>query len=206
MRIIILAGEINERNISEESENKKNHRHLQLRKNITSIAEPMEVTGKKESDPNKTLDEADTKTDKGSDDEHFQQGLSDDAINKRPNPADSSGNERGYIGKNSSHGKTSLHTDEALNEANTETDKGNDNESLNQRIGSDSTDKGTDPSHGRSNHATRIGENSSESASGRSRSRAYHLSNIFAGRYIQTIWIKSRMIRIVRIAKAKPMK
>lgn len=166
----------------------------------------MEVTRKKESDPDETLDKADTKTNKGSDDEHLQQGLSDDAINERANPADSSGNERGYVGENSSHRKTSLHADETLNETDTETNKGNDNESLNQRIGSDSTDKGTDPSHGRSDHATRIGEDSGKGTSGRSRSRAYHLSNIFAGRYIQAIWIKSRMIRIVRIAKAKPMK
>lgn len=166
----------------------------------------MEVTREKESDPNETLDEADTKTDKGRDDEHLQQGLSDDAINERPNPADGSGNERGYIGKNSSHGKASLHADETLNKADTETDKGNDNESLNQRIGSDSTDKGTNPSHRGRDHRTRIGKDSGKSASGRSTSKAYHLSNIFAGRYIQTIWIKSRMTLIVRIAKAKPMK
>ena len=102
--------------------------------------------------------------------------------------------------------KTSLHADETLNKADTETNKGNDNESLKQRIGSDSTDKGTDPSHRRSDHATRIGKDSGKSTSGRSRSRAYHLSKIFAGRYIQAIWIKSRMILIVRIAKAKPMK
>lgn len=165
----------------------------------------MEVTGKKESDPDKTLDKADTKTNKGSDNEHLQQGLSNDAINERTNPADSSGNKRGYVGENSRHRKTPLHADEALNEANTETNKGNDDESLNQRIGSDSTDKRTDPSHGRSNHATRIGEDSGKGTSSRS-SRAYHLSNIFAERYIQAIWIKSRMIRIVRIAKAKPMK
>ena len=167
----------------------------------------MEVTRKKESDPDETLDKAYTKTDKGSDDEHLQQGLSDDAINERTNPADSSGNERGYVSEDSSHRKTSLHADEALNETDTETNKGNDNESLNQRIGSDRTNKGTDPSNGRSDHATRIGEDSGKGTSGRSRrSRAYHLSNIFAERNIQAIWIKSRIILIVRIAKAKPMK
>ena len=166
----------------------------------------MEVTKEKESDPDETLDEADTKTNKGSDDEHLQQGLSDDAINERTNPADSSSNKRGYVGEDSSHRKTSLHADETLNKADTETNKGDDNESLNQRIGSDSTDKGPDPSHRRSDHATRIGKDSGKSTSGRSRSRAYHLSKIFAGRYIQAIWIKSRMILIVRIAKAKPMK
>ena len=166
----------------------------------------MEVTGKKESDPDETLDEADTKTNKRSDNEHLQQRLSNDAINERTNPANSSGNEGGNVGEDSRHRKTSLHADETLNKADTETNKGNDNESLNQRIGSDSADKGTDPSHGRSDHATRIGKDSSEGTSGRSRSRAFHLSNIFAGRYIQAIWIKSRMILIVRIAKAKPMK
>lgn len=167
----------------------------------------MEVTRKKESDPDKTLDETDTKTNKGSDDEHLQQRLSDDAINERTNPANSSGNERSYVGEDSSHRKTPLHTDETLNEADTETDKGNDNESLNQRIGSDSTDKGTDPSHGRRDHATRIGKDSGKRTNGRSRgSRAYHLSNKLAERYIQAMWIKSRMILIVRIAKAKPMK
>lgn len=62
---------------------------------------------------------------------------------------------------------TSLNADEALNETNTETNKGNDDESLNQRIGSDRTNKGTDPSHRRSDHATRIGKDSSESASSR---------------------------------------
>lgn len=141
----------------------------------------MKVKGKKESDPDETLDKADTKTNKGSDNEHLQQGLSDDAINKRTNPANSSGNKRGYIGEDSRHRKTSLHADETLNEADTETNKGNDNESLNQGIGSDSTDKGTDPSHRRSDHATRIGKDSGNGTSGRSRSRAYHLSNIFAG-------------------------
>lgn len=141
----------------------------------------MEVTRKKESDPDETLDKADTKTNKGSDDEHLQQGLSDNAINERANPADSSGNKRGYVGEDSSHRKTSLHADETLNETDTETNKGNDNESLKQRIGSDSTDKGTDPSHRRSDHATRIGEDSSKGTSSRSRgSRAYHLSNEFA--------------------------
>lgn len=165
----------------------------------------MEVTREKESDPNETLDEADTKTNKGSDDKHLQQGLSNDAINERTNPADSSGNERGYIGKDSSHRKTSLHADKTLNETDTETNKGNDDKSLNQRIGSDSTDKRTDPSHRRSDHATSIGEDSGKGTSSRS-SKAYHLSNIFAERYIQAMWIKSRMIRIVRIAKAKPMK
>lgn len=143
----------------------------------------MEVTRKKESDPDETLNETDTKTNKGSDDEHLKQGLSDDAINKRANPADSSGNERGYVGEDSSHRKTSLHADETLNETNTETNKGNDNESLNQRIGSDSTDKGTDPSHRRSDHTTGVGKDSGKGTSGRSRrSRAYHLSNIFAGK------------------------
>lgn len=166
----------------------------------------MKVTGKKESDPDKTLDKADTKTNKGSDDEHLQQGLSNDAINERTNPADSSGNERGYVGEDSSHRRTPLHADETLNETDTETNKGNDDESLKQRIGNDSTNKGTDPSHRRSDHTTRIGKDSGKGTSGRSRSRAYHLSKIFAGRYIQAIWIKSRMIRIVRIAKAKPMK
>ena len=63
----------------------------------------MEVKGKKESDPDETLDKADTKTDKGSDDEHLQQRLSDNHINKIANPADSSRNERGYIGKDRSH-------------------------------------------------------------------------------------------------------
>jgi hypothetical protein len=166
----------------------------------------MEVTGKKESNPDETLNEADTKTNKGSDDEHLQKRLSNDAVNERANPADSSGNKRGYISENSRHRKTSLHPDETLNKADTETNKGDDNESLNQRIGSDSTDERTDPSHGRSNHATRIGEDSGKGTSGRSSSIAYHLSNIFAERYIQAIWIKSRMILIVRIAKAKPMK
>ena len=141
----------------------------------------MEVTRKKESDPDETLDEADTKTNKGSDDKHLQQRLSDDAINERTNPADSSGNERGYVGKNSSHRKTSLHADETLNKPDTETNKGNDNESLKKRIGSDRTDKGTDPTHRRSDHATSISKDSGKGTNGRSRrSRAYHLSNIFA--------------------------
>ena len=128
----------------------------------------MEVTREKESDPDETLDKTDTKTDKGSDDEHLQQGLGNDHINEIANPANGSRNERGYIGKDSSHGKTSLDADETLNEANTETNKGDDNESLNQRIRSDRTNKGTDPSHRRSDHATRIGKDSSESASSRS--------------------------------------
>lgn len=127
----------------------------------------MEVTRKKESDPDEALNQTDTKTNKGSDDEHFQQGLSNDHVNEIANPANGSRNERGYIGENSSHGKTSLDADEALNEANTETNKGNDNKSLNQRIGSDRINKGTDPSHRRSDHATRIGKDSSKSASSR---------------------------------------
>ena len=142
----------------------------------------MEVKGKKESDPDETLNKADTKTNKGSNDEHLQQRLSDDHINKIANPADSSSNKRGYVGENSSHRKTSLHANETLNKADTETNKGNDNKSLNQRIGSDRTDKRTDPSHGRSDHATSIGKDSGKGTSGRSRSRAYHLSNIFAGK------------------------
>ena len=128
------------------------------------------------------MNKTDTKTNKGSDDKHLQQGLIDDAIHERTNPADSSGDERGYVSEDSGHRKTSLHANETLNEADTETNKGNDNESLNQRIGSNSADKGTDPSHGRSDHATRIGKDSSKGTSGRSRrSRAYHLSNKFAG-------------------------
>ena len=65
----------------------------------------MEVTGKKESDPDEALDEADTKTNKGSDNEHLQQRLSNDAVNERTNPANSSGNDRGYVGEDSSHRK-----------------------------------------------------------------------------------------------------
>lgn len=67
-----------------------------------------------------------------------------------------------------------------MNETDTDTNKGNDNESLNQRIRSDSTNKRTDPSHGRSNHAPRISEDSGKGTRSRS-SKAYHLSNIFAG-------------------------
>lgn len=128
----------------------------------------MEVKGEEKSDPDKALNQSDTKTNKGSDDEHLQQGLSNDHINEIANPANGSRNERGYIGKDSSHRETSLDANETLNKANTETNKGDDDKSLNQRIGSDRTNKGTDPSHGRSDHATRIGKDSSESASSRS--------------------------------------
>lgn len=138
-----------------------------MKKNITSTAEPMEVTGKKESDPDKTLDKADTKTNKGSDKEHLQQGLSNDHINKIANPTNRSRNKRGHISENSSHQKTPLDANETMNKTNTETNKGNDNESLNQRIRSDRTNKRTDPSHRRSDHATRIGKDSSESTNSR---------------------------------------
>lgn len=140
----------------------------------------MEVKKEKESDPDETLNETDTKTNKGSDDEHLQQRLSDDAINERTNPAYGSGNKRGYVGEDSSHRKTPLHADETLNETDTETDKGNDDKSLNQGIGSDSTDKGTDPSHGRSDHATRIGKDSSESTGSRSSSSNHTTFQIYS--------------------------
>lgn len=164
----------------------------------------MEVTRKKESDPDETLDKTDTKTNKGSDDEHLEQGLSNDHINEIANPAHRSRNERGYIGKDSSHKKTPLHADETLNKANTETNKGNDNESLNQRIGSDRTNKGADPSHRRSDHATRIGKDSSKSTNSRSCENTTFTK--YSKEQIYAIWIKSRMIRIVTMTKAKPMK
>ena len=53
--------------------------------------------------------------------------------------------------------------------------------------------------------ATRIGKDSGKSTSSRS-SNHTTFQIYLQGRYIQAIWIKSRMILIVRIAKAKPIK
>lgn len=64
-----------------------------------------------------------------------------------------------------------LQTDEPLNQTDTETNKANDDEHENERVVSDSTNKGADPGDGTSDQRTDIVNDSSESTSSRSRSR-----------------------------------
>lgn len=117
------------------------------------------------------LDQANAKANKAGNDKQQQQRLSGDRTDKRVNPADSGSYQRSNRGNNLSHENTPLQTSEPLNQANTETDKANDNKHENQRIVGNGTNKRANPSDRSGDKRTNIVNDSSERTNSRSRRR-----------------------------------
>lgn len=113
----------------------------------------------------KALDQTDTQTDKRSDNEHEQQRLSSNHIRKFTDPTDGLGNDQTDTGQNFSHTETSLQTNQALDQTDTEAHKGHGDEHQDQRIAGNGTGKITDPRHTGGNDLTHTRENGCNSNS-----------------------------------------
>ena len=74
-------------------------------------------------------------------------------------------NEGGNGGENIRHRNTPLDLDQSLNETNTEADKGHDDKSKNQGIGSDGFNKGANPLYSFGHKGSYIGNDSGNSHS-----------------------------------------
>lgn len=125
---------------------------------------PCRVRDRK-SDADEPLNQANAKTDERGNDEQQQKRLTGDSGTEACNPSHSGIDEAGYIGKNGSHKQPSLHTDEPLNQTNTQTDESNNDKSQNEGIGSDSTGKRTDPLDSLSDEGSNVGNDSGDSSS-----------------------------------------
>lgn len=114
---------------------------------------------------NEALDQTDTQTDEGSDNEHEKQRLSSNHIRKFTDPTNGLGNDQTDTGQNFSHAKTSLQTDQTLDQANAQTNHADTDEHQNQRIAGNGTGKITDPRHTGGNDLTHTRENGCNSNS-----------------------------------------
>lgn len=94
---------------------------------------------------NQSLNETHAQTNEGRNDEQKQKRLTGNSGAKRGNPGHSGVNKRGNGGEDISHGSTPLHTNQSLNETDTEADKSHDNKGENKGIGGNGTDKRADP-------------------------------------------------------------
>lgn len=108
---------------------------------------------------NQSLNETNAQTNEGRNDEQKQKRLSGNGGAKRGNPRHSGVYQGSDGGENVSHGSTPLHTNQSLNETDTEADEGHDDESQNQGIGGNGTDKGADPLNGFGHQGGDIGYN-----------------------------------------------
>jgi hypothetical protein len=113
-----------------------------------------------------SLNEANAQTNEGRNDEQQQQRLSGNSSAKRGNPRHSGVYQGSNSGKDISHESTPLHTNQSLNETDTEADKGNDDKSKNQGIGSDGTNKGANPLYSFGHQGSDIGNDSGNSHGG----------------------------------------
>lgn len=93
------------------------------------------------------LDETKAKANKGGDNEHQEQGICSDDSNEITDPADSRSNESGNDRNDTFHGYllSPLQTDNALDEADTETHEGGNNEHQEQRVFDDDGHELTNP-------------------------------------------------------------
>jgi hypothetical protein len=160
---------------------------------------PCRVRDRK-SDTNEPFNKANAKTHKRGNDEQQQKRLTSNSRAKACDPSHSGIDKAGYIGENSGHRQTSLHADKTLNQTNTQTDKGHDDESQNEGVGSDSADERADPLDGFGNKCGDVTNNSSDGDS----SRFLKEHPFFKKNY--EIRIISRITRITTIRKAKPTK
>lgn len=98
---------------------------------------------------NDTADEADTKTDKGGNDEQQKQGLSADAGHKGGYPGYRLGYYRGNIAKYGSHRTPPLlQVDDTPDKTDAQADKGHNHEQEQKRVTGDCTSEGADPAYG----------------------------------------------------------
>ena len=114
-----------------------------------------------------TLDQTDTEANKGNHNEHQQQRLTGDHVDKGSNPLNGFGYKQSNLRQNFSHNALppGLQTDQTLDQTDTQTDERNDNEHQDQRVGSDHADEVTDPGNGSGNQGRNGIENSSNSDS-----------------------------------------
>lgn len=129
---------------------------------------PCRVRGKG-SDTHKALDKANAEADESNDDKHQKQRLTGDTGTESRDPRNSLSDKDGHVGKDSSHShaNTPLHTNEALNEADTETDESDDNKHEQERIRSDSAGKRANPLNRLSDKSRNVTQNGSNSDSSR---------------------------------------
>ena len=126
---------------------------------------PCRVRGKG-SNLDQPLNEADAEANEARNDEQQQKRLSGNGGTERGNPRHCGVNEGGNGGENISHRNTPLDLDQSLNETDTEADKGHDNKSKNQGIGSDGTNKGANPLYSFGHQGSDIGNDSGNSHGG----------------------------------------
>lgn len=128
------------------------------------------------SQTNQTLDQTDTETDKGHDNEHEQQRLTSDHVDKGSHPGNSLSNKQSHLRKDFCHNSNPplLQTNQTLDQADTEADKGHDNEHQDQRIAGDHSDERPNPRDSGSDQGGHRFQNSGNSNSSRS---DYLLSN-----------------------------
>lgn len=105
---------------------------------------PCRVRGKG-SNFNQSLNETNTQTNERRNDEQQKERLSGNGSAKRGNPGYNGVYQGGNGGEDISHGSTPLHTNQSLDETDTEADKSHDHKGENQGIGGNGTDKGADP-------------------------------------------------------------
>lgn len=118
------------------------------------------------SDANETLNQPNAKTDKAGNDEHEQKRRTGDSRGKRRHPTNGSSNERGYLSKDISHiVPPVLDAGKALNKANTDADKADDNERENERIRRNCTSERRNPLDALSDKRSHIGKNGGDSHS-----------------------------------------
>lgn len=117
------------------------------------------------SQTNQTLNQTDTKANKGHNDEHEQQRLTGDHVNEGSYPGDGLSNKQGNLRENICHNSNPplLQTNQTLDQADTEADKGNDNEHQDQRIAGDHSDKRPNPRDSGSNQSGNRFQNSCDS-------------------------------------------
>ena len=106
---------------------------------------------------NQSLNETDAQTNEGRNDEQQQKRLSGNGSAERGNPRHSGVYQGSDGGENVSHGSTPLHTNQSLNETDTETDKGHDHKGKNKGIGGNGTNKGANPLYSLSYQGGNIG-------------------------------------------------
>lgn len=119
--------------------------------------EPCRVRGKG-LNANQSLNETNAQTNEGRNDEQQQERLSGNSGAKRGNPRHSGVYQGGNSGEDISHGSTPLHTNQSLNETDTEADEGHDHKGKDKGIGGNGTDKGADPLHSFSYKSGNIGD------------------------------------------------
>lgn len=115
---------------------------------------------------NQSLNETNAQANEGRNDEQQQEGLTGNSGAKSGNPRYSGVNQGGNGGEDISHGRTPLHTNQSLNETDTETAKGHDYKSQNQGIGGNGADKGANPLYGFGHQGGDIGYNGGNSHGG----------------------------------------